>query len=85
MRDLTSLAPGIVCCVIDGLSWLDDETTDGPLAQLLESLRGGRLRFLFTTAGRSGCLLSILEPEEIFVVGDTTADDVADDHDILFR
>ncbi|ROW17317.1 hypothetical protein VPNG_01369 [Cytospora leucostoma] len=88
LRDLMGLTPGIVYCVIDGFHLLDDETTDEPLEQLLEILRGGRLRVLFTTAGRSGCLLSILEPEETFVVGDTTADDVVDgldDQDVLFR
>lgn len=78
-RDLVmSLAPGTVYCVVDGLHWLDDKTTDLALAQLVECLRGGTLKVLFTTSGRSGCLLECLEPGETFVVGEPDPDDAFD-------
>ncbi|ROW06828.1 hypothetical protein VMCG_04097 [Cytospora schulzeri] len=86
-RDLMSLAPGTVYCVIDGFHWLDDKTTDSALAQLVECLRDGRLKVLFTTSGRSGCLLERLEPEEIFVVSEIGSGDVVDgldDHGVLY-
>ncbi|KUI67665.1 hypothetical protein VM1G_03036 [Cytospora mali] len=85
-RDLTTLSPGTIYCVIDGFHWLDDKTTDLALAQLVECLRGGRLKVLFTTSGRSGCLLENLEPEEIFVVNDINSVDMVDglgDHGVL--
>lgn len=77
-RDLVSLVPGTVYCVIDGFHWLDDKTTDLALAQLVECFRGGRLKVLFTTSGRSGCLLESLETGETFVVGGMKSGDMVD-------
>ncbi|KUI53386.1 hypothetical protein VP1G_00696 [Cytospora mali] len=85
-RDLTTLSPGTIYCVIDGFHWLDDKTTNLALAQLVECLRGGRLKVLFTTSGRSGCLLENLEPEETFVVNDINSVEMVnglDDHGVL--
>lgn len=85
-RDLMSLAPGTVYCVVDGLHWLDDKTTDVTLAQLVDCLRGGRMKVLFTTSGRSGCLLDGLESEKTMVVGRMKAGDLVeglDDHGVL--
>lgn len=87
-RDLLSLTPGTVYCVIDGSHWLDDKATDLPLAQLMECLRSGRLKVLFTTSGRSGCLLKSLGPAATFSVGDTKSGDMVDglgDFDVLDR
>lgn len=64
-RDLITLLPGTTFFVIDGIQWLDDHRTDEPIEQLIECLRDGKLRVLFTTTGRSGCLASRLEPGEI--------------------
>lgn len=65
---------------------LDDKTTDLALAQLVEGLRGSKLKVLFTTSGRSGCLLERLESGETFDVGDMDSGDVVDglgDHGVL--
>ncbi|KAJ4410999.1 hypothetical protein N0V82_009103 [Gnomoniopsis sp. IMI 355080] len=63
-RDVLSVVSGTVFCVIDGLHWLDSRSTDAPLADLLQVLRNDHLRILFTTTGRSGCLLEDLGREE---------------------
>lgn len=68
LGDLLSVLSGVVFCVIDGLHWLDDPGTDAPLAQLITALRHERLRVLFTTCGRSGCLLENLERDETLIV-----------------
>lgn len=65
LRDVLSVTPGIVFCVIDGLHWLDSRSTDGPLAELISVLRCEKLRVLLTTSGRSGCLIENLGREEI--------------------
>lgn len=69
-RDLVSVLSGVVFCVVDGLHWLDGEATDACLAQLLTTLRQHKLRVLFTTSGRSGCLLDHLERDEILIADD---------------
>lgn len=63
-RDVLGTVPGIVFCVIDGLHWLDAKSTDVPLTQLLHVLRKDGVRVLFTTSGRSGCLLDEVLREE---------------------
>lgn len=65
LRDLSSVMSRVVFCVIDGLHWLDSRRTEMPLVELLRIFRTEGLRVLFTTSGRSGCLLDDLEREEI--------------------
>ena len=68
-RDLLKLMPeGGVLCVLDGLQWLDDRSTDTYLEKLIEALRGDRLRVLFTTTGRSACLRRAISRANTFVV-----------------
>lgn len=78
LRDLMKLKPGIVYCVIEGFHWLDDKTTDLPLAELVKCLRGGELKVLFTTSGRSGCLLEHLDGAESLNVGVMDSGDLID-------
>lgn len=78
LRDLMDSVPTIVYCVIDGLHWLDDRTTDLPLTELVECLQDGQLKVLFTTSGRSSCLLGSLRTGESMVVGDLDSGDMID-------
>ena len=74
-RDLLHLMPDKVFCVIDGLHWLDDRSTEDNMRQMIEVLRMSRFRVLFTTSGRSATLRqTILDSETI------TADETSD-HD----
>ncbi|KAK7914152.1 hypothetical protein PG985_011855 [Apiospora marii] len=43
-------------CVVDGLHWLDDRSTNNILFELVETLRNSSTKLLFTTTGRSACL-----------------------------
>lgn len=43
-------------CVVDGLHWLDDRSTNAILPELVKTLRNGHTKVLFTTTGRSACL-----------------------------
>lgn len=65
LHDVLSTVSGVVFCIIDGLHWLDARITDIPLAELLQVLRKDNLRVLFTTSGRSGCLLEDMGRDEI--------------------
>lgn len=67
-RDLLGLmVDGGVLCVLDGLHWLDDRSTDTYLEKLIDALRGDRLRVLFTTTGRSACLRRTISTANTFV------------------
>ncbi|KAF5132765.1 hypothetical protein E5D57_003385 [Metarhizium anisopliae] len=68
IRELTELLPDVVFCVIDGLHWLDDTSTDKYLKELIHLLRGGKLKVLFTTSGRSACLREELSSSETLVL-----------------
>lgn len=78
LGELLQQSPPILLCIIDGLQKLDDQETRRHLTQLLETLRGQRiprsadianpdlvLKILFTTAGRSRCLLNGLSRNEL--------------------
>lgn len=79
LSDVTSFVPGIVFCIIESFHWLDAKTTENPLTQLLQVLRNEKFRVLFTTHGRSGCLLQTLGREEVLDLTDTCArSDVGD-------
>ncbi|KAF2104705.1 hypothetical protein NA57DRAFT_70913 [Rhizodiscina lignyota] len=67
--DLLSLAPEIVCCVVDGLDYLDDRSTDSYLKEFLQLLRTDKLKVLFTTVGRSKGLREELSRSEIVQLG----------------
>lgn len=77
LGQLLDRSPPILLCIIDGLQNLDDKETRRHLTLLLEILRGQRrttnvevpdpdhlLKILFTTAGRSRCLLDALSKTE---------------------
>ncbi|KAI1124220.1 hypothetical protein F5Y10DRAFT_250067 [Nemania abortiva] len=63
-RDLLPLMPDTLLCVIDGLHWLDDRSTAGCLEELVQAMRGTKMRVLFTTTGRSACLRQQLHTNE---------------------
>ena len=77
MKDLLDLAPPTLLCVIDGFDRLEEQSTEGVLSDFLKALcervvadRGTSgsprvLKVLFTTAGRSGCLLAHLEDDQV--------------------
>ncbi|KAI0487790.1 hypothetical protein F4859DRAFT_525824 [Xylaria cf. heliscus] len=67
-RDLLPLMPDKILCVIDGLHWIDSGTTDRCLEELIQALRGTKLKVLFTTTGRSACLREQLYIDEIHQV-----------------
>ncbi|CAJ2501363.1 Uu.00g042160.m01.CDS01 [Anthostomella pinea] len=66
--DLLPLMPDTLLCVIDGLQWLGDRSTDVYLEELLQAMRGTKLRVLFTTTGRSVCLRKQLQPNETLAI-----------------
>ncbi|KAG8525528.1 uncharacterized protein KY384_009172 [Bacidia gigantensis] len=78
LEDLLEQSPPMLLCVIDSFQLLDDRSTKRQLPLFLDSLRGHRqtknvegvssdrlLKILFTTAGRSRCLLDSLSIEEL--------------------
>ncbi|KAI0190855.1 hypothetical protein F4808DRAFT_453783 [Astrocystis sublimbata] len=67
-RDLLPLMPETLLCVVDGMHWLDDRSTDKCLAELIQALRGTKMRVLFTTTGRSACLMVHLDRTETHIV-----------------
>lgn len=56
LRDLITLGPDTVLCVIDGFHWLDDRSTFQYSEEFYTVLLEKRLKVLFTTTGRSACL-----------------------------
>lgn len=68
IRALTELLPEKVFCVIDGLHWLDDTSTERNLKELIHLLRGSKLKTLFTTTGRAPCLREELSVSETLVL-----------------
>ncbi|KAK5625865.1 hypothetical protein RRF57_001581 [Xylaria bambusicola] len=74
-RDLLPLMPDTLFCIIDGLHWLDDESTTRCLEELVRTMRGSKMRVLFTTTGRSTCLRQQLLKDEQYCV--ETADSKA--------
>lgn len=68
IRELTELMPDVVFCVIDGLHWLDDTSTEKYLKELIYVLRGNKLKVLFTTSGRAACLREELSVSETLVL-----------------
>ncbi|KAI0551807.1 hypothetical protein F4679DRAFT_124737 [Xylaria curta] len=67
-RDLIPLMPDTILCVIDGVHWLDNRSTDGCLEELVQAMRGTKLRVLFTTTGRSACLRQQLYTSEMYCI-----------------
>ncbi|KAL4894972.1 hypothetical protein BDV59DRAFT_174226 [Aspergillus ambiguus] len=68
LRDLIHLGPDPVFCVVDGFHWLDDPSSYWHLKALLEVLLGGKLKVLFTTAGRAACLDDAISCSDIVEV-----------------
>jgi hypothetical protein len=71
LKDLLSLTPKVLFCVIDGFQWLDDNSTQTALKDLVKILRGSSvlhpnsLKTLVTTQGKSRCLLGELTRSEL--------------------
>jgi hypothetical protein len=81
LDDLLNLRPLYLFCVLDGFQWLDDSSTKKFLDNLLDVLRDHTstrkgvnsnssnlvLKILFTTAGKSRCLLGKLSKDELLL------------------
>ena len=85
MNDLLDLAPPTLFCVIDGFDRLDEESTERALSDLYKVLCGRVLadretsgsprvlKVLFTTAGRSSCLLAHLKDDQVVFAEQSSA------------
>lgn len=67
-RDLLSLMPDQVFCVIDGLHWVDQRDTTVLIHDLMGVLRHEKLKVLWTTTGRAPTLLEELDVSEIYEI-----------------
>ncbi|KAI1659700.1 hypothetical protein F4813DRAFT_351692 [Daldinia decipiens] len=67
-QDLLSLMPNTMLCIIDSFQWLDDRTTTIYLEELVQAIRNSGLKCLFTTTGRSACLIEQLQANETVVI-----------------
>ncbi|WDK13234.1 phytanoyl- dioxygenase family protein [Colletotrichum graminicola] len=88
LTNLTNSMPGPVFCIIDGLHWLKDRSTDNCLLEFVRVLRGGRLKVLLSTTGRSVVLRSEIPRSEILYISkkETLRRGVAiDKHDLSGR
>ena len=68
--DLLALMPNGILCVLDGLQWLDDMSTNERLEELIQVLRGSKLKLLLTTTGRSASLRQVIPLPETMMVDD---------------
>ncbi|KAK4184800.1 hypothetical protein QBC35DRAFT_440674 [Podospora australis] len=69
-NDLLPLMPdaGKIFCIIDGLHWLEDRSTDELLTDFVEVMRRSRMKVLFTTSGRAPSLRESVSAEDTLVV-----------------
>ncbi|KAK7961912.1 uncharacterized protein PG986_002737 [Apiospora aurea] len=68
LGDIVKILDMQMLCVIDGLHWLDDRSTNNILSELLKTLRSGNVKVLFTTTGRSACLqLDVSRTEKLTI------------------
>ncbi|KAI1634956.1 hypothetical protein F4809DRAFT_615825 [Biscogniauxia mediterranea] len=67
-RDLLSLMPDVLLCVIDGFQWIDDRSTSRYLEEFVEAMRASMLKVLLTTTGRYACLRKHIRPTETMVI-----------------
>lgn len=63
-EDLVKLVPPRLMCVIDGLHWADDGTTDLYMTEFVGVLRRSGFKVLLTTSGRASCLLDVIDKSE---------------------
>ncbi|KAK2025668.1 hypothetical protein LX32DRAFT_50475 [Colletotrichum zoysiae] len=68
LTDLAGLMPGPVFCIIDGFHWLNDRSTDNCLSEFVRVLRGGPLKVLLSTTGRSVVLRTEIPRSETLYV-----------------
>ena len=85
MKDLLDLAPPTLLCVIDSFDRLEEKSTERALSDLCKALCGRVLadretsgsprvlKVLFTTAGRSNCLLDHLEDDQVVFAEQSSA------------
>lgn len=81
LRDLLEMSPSVLICVIDGIQWIDDLSTESAMKKLFSLLRhyvepgeGTQRRvckILFTTAGESRALFTALTDREIVLTEHT--------------
>ena len=65
LEELGKLMPPGVICVVDGLHWVDDDTTDVYLGELIGALRRCGFKVLLTTSGRAPGLLDLIDESEV--------------------
>lgn len=74
-RDVQSILPGKLYCVVDGVQWFDDSSTLMCMEELVDLLRHDSLKVLFTTSGMSRQLLGSLQRDEILLLEGRSAND----------
>ncbi|KAK8075521.1 hypothetical protein PG997_010184 [Apiospora hydei] len=68
LGDILKILDMQMLCIIDGLHWLDDRSTNSILSELLKTLRNGKVKVLFTTTGRSASLqLDVSRTEKLTI------------------
>ena len=79
LEDLLSCSKPVLYCVVDGLQWLDDPATEEHLNELVAAMQRSTapkknrpvvLKVLFTTTGRSSCLLRNLDHAGLVLADD---------------
>ncbi|KAH8900655.1 hypothetical protein GQ53DRAFT_801186 [Thozetella sp. PMI_491] len=80
LDDLTRYVAPPVFCIVDGLQWLENDTTQVHLQRLVRILRGSPLRVLFISAGTPRSLRDIFTRDETLVEenlkGDSSREDI---------
>ena len=56
LGDVLEILDMQLLCIVDGLHWLDDRSTNTILIEMVKTFRKSKTKLLFTTTGRSSCL-----------------------------
>jgi hypothetical protein len=67
-NELAELMPPLLFVVIDGFEWTDDFSTESSIKDLLSALQRKNFKVLISSGQRSRVLLSVLEPEETWLL-----------------
>jgi hypothetical protein len=68
LADVLRILDRQVLCIIDGVHWLDDRSTDDIVADLIEVLRRSKAKILFTTSRRASSLTRSLGRTETITI-----------------
>ncbi|KAK1565859.1 uncharacterized protein LY79DRAFT_481174, partial [Colletotrichum navitas] len=68
LTNLANSMPGPVFCIIDGLHWLNDTSTDNCLPEFIRVLRGVRLKVVLSTTRRSVVLRNEIPRSETLYI-----------------